>query len=85
MRAPSSVKGWGTAVQAVTCSSFIISARAGTSSSSRGRSTNRSVLMEMVGKVLVMRRSVTFETSGAAELPSMQHESTELHHGVDSE
>jgi hypothetical protein len=40
--------------------------------------------MEMVGKVLVMRGSVTFETSGAAELPSMQHESTELHHGVDS-
>ena len=57
--AASSEKGCGTSVQAPTCSSFIISARAGTSSVSKGRSTNRSVLMEMLGKVLVMRRSVT--------------------------
>lgn len=62
----------------------------GTSSSSSARRTNRSVLMEMSGKVLVMRRSVTVGTSGLgsfgpAELPSMQHEATELHHGVHSE
>ncbi|CAM5744799.1 hypothetical protein SHIRM173S_10785 [Streptomyces hirsutus] len=65
VRAACSVKGWGTSVQAATCSSFIISVRGGTSSASRGRSTNRSVLMEMLGKVLlVMRRSVTFVTVG---------------------
>jgi hypothetical protein len=40
--------------------------------------------MEMLGKVLVMRRSITFETFRACELPSMQHETTELHHGVHS-
>lgn len=59
VRAPSSVKGWGTSVQAAICSSFIIADRAVTSSSSKARRTNRSVLMEMLGKVLVMRRSVT--------------------------
>ncbi|GHE44117.1 hypothetical protein GCM10017771_64160 [Streptomyces capitiformicae] len=45
----------------MTISSFIISAKASMSSSSNGRRTNRSVLMEMSGKVLIMRRSVTFE------------------------
>lgn len=59
LRAAASVKGCGTDVQAATCSSFIISVKAGMSSSSRGRSTNRSVFREMSGKVFVMRRSVT--------------------------
>lgn len=61
VRASRSVKGCGTSVQAITCSSFIISVNAWMSSSSNGRRTNRSVLMEMSGKVLIMRRSVTFE------------------------
>ncbi|GGS02846.1 hypothetical protein GCM10010252_46940 [Streptomyces aureoverticillatus] len=58
--------GWGAAVQAVTSSSFIISAYAVMSASSNGRSTNRSVLMEMSGnpeepeEAVVMRRSITF-------------------------
>lgn len=82
VRAESSVKGWGTGVQATTSSSFIISVRAGTSSSSRGRSTNRSVLRETSGKVFVMRHSVTFRDHRPAELPSMQHQSTQPHHGA---
>lgn len=49
------VYGWGTDVQAVTISSFIISVSAGMSASSKGRSTNRSVLMDTSGKVVVMR------------------------------
>jgi hypothetical protein len=41
--------------------------------------------MEMLGKVLVMRHSVTFETFEPArpdELPSMQHAAPQPHHGV---
>lgn len=48
----------GASVHAVTSSSFIISMYAGTSAMSKGRSTNLSVLMEMDGKVVVMRSSM---------------------------
>ncbi|GAA1362528.1 hypothetical protein GCM10009612_39490 [Streptomyces beijiangensis] len=42
----------------MTISSFIMSVSDGMSASSKGRSTNRSVLMEMSGKVLVMCCSI---------------------------
>ncbi len=42
----------------MTASSFIISMCAGMSAISKGRITNLSVLMEMDGKVVVMRSSM---------------------------
>ncbi|GFN02624.1 hypothetical protein Smic_11800 [Streptomyces microflavus] len=52
------VYGCGPSVHAVTISSFIISMYAGMSAMSKGRITNLSVLMEMDGKVVVMRSSM---------------------------
>lgn len=50
----------------MTSSSFIISMYAGTSAMSKGRSTNRSVLMEMSGKVDFMRSSMPKTVKGTA-------------------
>src|ERR1044072_2296811 len=81
-RASRGVYGWGARLQVMTSSSFIMSVRAGRSASSNGRSTSRSLLMEMSGKVDVMRRSVTGSIQCGGEEPSMQHRCGEMQHGV---